>query len=99
MFFEDGRVYEGQWDNDLKMARDSSNFLMAILTKEITLMENQKEQVFINGVIDKYMMVSGLTDKNMVQVYGRIYKGIHISVNGNLIRRMDMEYIYGVLVY
>ena len=60
--------------------------------------ENLMVTEYINGILDKYMMVNGEIDLNMGMELGKDLKGINIQDNGNLVNEMDMEFISGVMV-
>lgn len=44
------------------------------------------------------MMDNGLWDLNMVLEFGKVYKEIHILVNGLMVNLKDMEFTYGQMV-
>ena len=63
--------------------------------RDILLMDYLRVYVNLHGLIGKYMMVIGLMDLSMVRVYGLVFRVINIWVSGNVVRLMDMVYIFG----
>ena len=61
------------------------------------LVTRKTEKVNIDGLMVKYMMVSGKMGKNMEAVYGEELGGIHTLESGNLGKLMDLEYISGLM--
>ena len=48
------------------------NILMVTLFTVSIKWEKQKEKVYINGIMEKFMMVSGIMDWSMVMEFGKV---------------------------
>ena len=77
------------------MDSDMNNSLINRFMRDISLMAYLKESVNLHGRIRKRMMAIGLMDSSMVRVYGLVFREINIWVSGNVVRLMDMVYIFG----
>ena len=56
------------WDR----AEALKNILMVTLFMVSIKWEKQKEKVYINGIMEKFMMVSGIMDWSMVMEFGKV---------------------------
>lgn len=52
-------------------------------------------KVFIRGIMERYMMESGTTDSNTGMEFGKVFLGIHILENGDILKQRDMGFITG----
>jgi hypothetical protein len=53
------------------------------------------EKEFIIGLMERSMMENGEMELRKVMECGEAFLVIHISVNGRIVRQMDMEYTNG----
>ena len=60
------------------MEGELNYFIMDLIMKDSIRMGNHQEWVDFNGVMESIMKVNGLTVRNMVLVFGRVQKEIHI---------------------
>lgn len=58
-------------------------------------LEKLMVRVFINGIMERSMMVSGIMVSNMVMVFGKVSLVIPILVNGDILKQKDMVFIIG----
>lgn len=82
------------------MEKVKSSLVMVINTKEIIRMENHMDLVNIFGVMVQHFKAIFLKDYDMVKVFGEeglILQLINIKENMKKIKKMDMEYINGLM--
>ena len=58
-------------------------------------MVNLKELEDMYGQMESFMKVNGSMEWNMVQECGKVLKETRTLDNGNLVKQMDMEFMYG----
>ena len=78
-------------------AKDLKDMQMVILILEYFSKEKHMVMVYIDGLMEKFMMVSGTRDSNMDMVYGKVLKMIHMLENGLNQKHMDMVYTSGLM--
>lgn len=78
-----------------RMVKGWSYFIMVHFTKAISVRVNQMEWENFNGVMEKFMKANGARERNMVPVFGRVLKEIHILESGNKEFLMVMVFIVG----
>jgi hypothetical protein len=79
------------------MVKDLKDMQMVILILESFLKEKHMVMVYIHGLMEKFMMDSGIKDLNMDMVYGKVIKMIHMLVNGLSQEHMVMGSISGLM--
>lgn len=65
--------------------------------KVFLLITRKMVKVNIDGLMVKFMMVSGKMVRNMVVVYGGELEGTHTLENGNSAKLMALVCIYGLM--
>jgi hypothetical protein len=80
-----------------EMEKDLKDMQMEILILEYFSKEKHMVMVYIDGLMEKFMMVNGTRDLNMDMVYGKVIKMIHMLVNGLSQEHMVMGSISGLM--
>lgn len=94
-FIEKIGFMKGNGSMILGKERVWKDIVMEINMKEIFIMVKLMEKEFIIGLMEKSMMENGEMELRKVMECGEAFLVIHISVNGRIVRQMDMEYTNG----
>ncbi len=94
-FIEKIGFMKGNGSMILGKERVWKDIVMEINMKEIFIMVKLMEKEFIIGLMERSMMENGEMELRKVMECGEAFLVIHISVNGRIVRQMDMEYTNG----
>jgi hypothetical protein len=78
-----------------EMGKALKDIPMVIVTLGSSNLEELTEKECILGVMERFMMVSGIKVWNRVTVFGEVLKMIHTSESGRILKLMDMVFIHG----
>lgn len=81
-----------------EMEEDSRGILITILISVSSKTEKRTEKVFIHGIMEKFMMESGIKDWSMAMASGEAYQETRTLVNGVILKPKDSESIPGKTV-
>ena len=94
-FIEKIGFMKGNGSMILGKERVWKDIVMEINMKEIFIMVKLMEKEFIIGLMERSMMENGEMELRKVMECGEAFLVIHNSVNGRIVRQMDMEYTNG----